>query len=547
VNDPDRKITLPNGNGIGDYLPEGLWDLSDFTTVEEQSSAADVTGGLASLGFITAALRRRARLWSTIAVAGLLLGCGLYLKSPPAYQASTSLLLTPGPYENINTAANNDQAMAQSATVAGLAVRKLGLWQSAGSFLGTYKVTPVTERVLLITASARSSSQAVLDASAVASAFLQFRAQEMQTEQKLVLASLNQQVNQAQQHLDSIDSQISQLSAQLSSSAQQSQLKSLRTQRTQANVLLSNLQQAALDNQAGVQPATAAAIKGSVVLDAAAPLVHSRLKPLVLRVAIGLILGLALGMAIVVVQALVSDRLRRRDDVAQALGAPVKLSVGAGRLKRWLPGRRGASARDADVQRIAAHLGRAVPRNSRGIAALAIVSVDDLQVPASSLVSLAVSCAGEGRQVVVADLCSGAPAARLLGAEDPGVHTVSAHDTSLVVAVPERDDMVPVGPLDRGSAQAQRSTFTEAVVAACASADLLLTLATLDPALGGEHLATWATDAVAVVTAGRSSWTKIHGVGELVRLSGTRLVSAVLAGADDTDESLGMIPTPETA
>ena len=181
-----------------------------------------------------------------------------------------------------------------------------------------------------------------------------------------------------------------------------------------------------------------------------------------------------------------------------------------------------------------------MPGNSRGAAALAVVPVDDLQVPALSLVSLAVSLRGEGKQVVVADLCSGAPAARLLGAKDPGVREVSVQDARLTVAVPERDDMVPVGPLGRGSAPAQRSSFTEAVAAACASANLLLTLATLDPSLGGEHLATWATDAVAVVTAGRSSWTKIHGVGEMVRLSGTRLVSAVLVGADKTDESLGI-------
>jgi hypothetical protein len=84
------------------------------------------------------------------------------------------------------------------------------------------------------------------------------------------------------------------------------------------------------------------------------------------------------------------------------------------------------------------------------------------------------------------------------------------------------------------------------VATACASANLLLTLTTLDPALGGEHLATWATDAVAVVTAGRSSWTRIQAVGEMVRLSGIRLVSAVLVGADKTDESLGILRTPET-
>jgi hypothetical protein len=32
----------------------------------------------------------------------------------------------------------------------------------------------------------------------------------------------------------------------------------------------------------------------------------------------------------------------------------------------------------------------------------------------------------------------------------------------------------------------------------------------------------------------------------MVRLSGIRLVSAVLVGADKTDESLGILRTPET-
>ena len=69
--------------------------------------------------------------------------------------------------------------------------------------------------------------------------------------------------------------------------------------------------------------------------------------------------------------------------------------------------------------------------------------------------------------------------------------------------------------------QAQRSAFTEAVTSACASADLLLTLVTLDPSLGAEHLATWAASAVVVVTAGRSSWARINAVGEMIRLAGT--------------------------
>ena len=104
-------------------------------------------------------------------------------------------------------------------------------------------------------------------------------------------------------------------------------------------------------------------------------------------------------MAIVVIRAIVSDRLRRRDDVSQAIGAPVKLSVGAVRLSRWRPGRRGlAAARSVEVRRIAAHLRGAVPARAGGPAALAVVPVDDPQVAALALVSLALSRARDGSQ-----------------------------------------------------------------------------------------------------------------------------------------------------
>jgi capsular polysaccharide biosynthesis protein len=544
VNDPNYTLALPDG--IGDSAPERPWAWDDLTSVDDYL-AGDPAGRLTSLGFITVALRRRARFWCVTALLGLLVGGGFYVVSPPAHQASASVLLTLGPYENITTAKDNYVAIAESRTVAGLALRKLGLQESAGSFLGSYSAKPVTERVMTITASAPSSDLAVLRANAVAAAFLQVRADELQTEQQILLASLNQQNSQAQQHLDSINAQISQLSARPTSSARRSQLKSLQAQRTATESLLFNLHQAIVADVTGAGPGTAAAVRGSVILDAAVPLPHSQLKSLLLETAIGLVVGLVLGMGIVVIQALVSDRLRRRDDIARALGAPVRLSVGSVRPNRWPPGLpRQSAARDAEVRRIAAHLGRAAPEKSQGVAALALVPIDDLQIPALSLATLALSWAGQGQRVVVADLCSGAPAARLLSSGDPGVRTVRVRDTSLVIAVPEHDDLLPVGPLDRGSAQAQRSPFAAAVAEACVSADLMLTLVTLDPSLGGEHLATWATDAVAMVTAGRSSWTKIHGVGEMVRLSGTRLVSAVLVGADRTDESLGVVRVPGT-
>jgi hypothetical protein len=94
------------------------------------------------------------------------------------------------------------------------------------------------------------------------------------------------------------------------------------------------------------------------------------------------------------------------------------------------------------------------------------------------------------------------------------------------------------------SPQAQLGEASEALVAAYASADLLLTLITLDPALGADHLATWASSAVVVVTAGRSSATRIQAVGEMVRLAGASPISAVLMDADKTDETTGITHTP---
>ena len=82
---------------------------------------------------------------------------------------------------------------------------------------------------------------------------------------------------------------------------------------------------------------------------------------------------------------------------------------------------------------------------------------------------------------------------------------MSHNGVHLVVAVPDSDDVAPIGPLRGGTSPAEPAQADEALVAACASADLLLTMTSLDPAFGADHLATLATDVIAVVTAGESS------------------------------------------
>ena len=526
-------------NGEPDRL--GVYD--DFAASENRS--ADFVPGLVSLGFIKVAIRRSARFLFVMAAVGLLGGFGYYLKSPPSYQASASLLLTLSPYENSLTAPADNQAIAETSAVAELAVKKLGLQESASKFLNTYTAASVTDGLLTITASAPSPNQAVLYASAVGNAFLKFRADQQHGQNNLVLQSLEVQVNQAKQRVNSINAQLSQLPSQPTSPTQESQISKLRVEQTSAAAALSTLQAAVTGNQTTTGAQLTAALDNSQVLSVT-PLPYSKKKKLITYGAIGLIGGLALGLTIVVVRALVSDRLRRRDDIAYALDAPVKLSVSTLGARRTLTPRPGRAAkRDLDMQRVIAYLHSAVPRSTQVPASLAIVAVDNGPVVAQAVAALATSYASQGTQVIAADLSSGAYLAHLLGVKGPGAQPVSSNGVNFMMAVPDRDDPVPVGPLPSVTSPAGPAQAGDALVASDVSADLLLTLVTLDPALGGEHLATWAANAVVVVSAGQSSAERIHGVGEMVRLAGMRLDSVVLIGADKRDESLGLVRTSD--
>jgi hypothetical protein len=287
-------------------------------------------------------------------------------------------------------------------------------------------------------------------------------------------------------------------------------------------------------------------VTGSYVLDGATALPRSHIKGPVGYFAGGLIGGLVIGMGGVIVAALLSSRLRRRDDVAAAMGAPVRLSVGPLRRRRWPPTvRPRAAKRNRDMRRVVGYLQRAVPGSSRDPASLAVVAVDDAQVVAQVVASLAASCVSQGKQVVVADLSSDTHLARLLGISHPGIYPVRQNGADLMAVLPEREEVAPIGPVPGSASPAMQAQANAALVTACSSADLLLTLAVLDPALGGDHLGTWATSAVALVTAGKSSAEKIHSVGEMVRLAGARLDSVVLIGADKKDDSLGVLDPAE--
>jgi capsular polysaccharide biosynthesis protein len=516
-------------------LPEPFSGYEDSADVDDRP-ASDPTRGLVSLGFLGAALRRGTRLWCGLAVVGFLVGGAYYVASPPAQKADVSILLVDEPGVNPADEIQTDLALAESAPVAAGVIHQLGLSQTPASFSGTYLVSAVTDQILEITVSAPTSAEAVQRASAVATQFLKFRTAYEQTQLQQTEAQLNQQVAQAQQHLNSITTQIKQESSQPSATQQ--------AQRLAASNTLASVQQYATQTLASTRTTTSQVVNGTQVLNRAVAIKQSRVKGVVIDAAGGLIAGLAVGMAIIVIGAITSDRLRRRDDIAYAFGAPVGLSIGPLRERRWMPDLGGRSAiRQRQMERVVEYLRNSVPGSSSRPTALGVVAVDDVPTAARAVVALAVSSAKEhNMRVVLADLSANAQAAHSLGVDSPGVSTVTPDGTRIMVVVPAVDDVAPIGPLQGPSSpQAKQGNreADESLGAVCARADLVLSLITLDPALGGDHLATWATDVVAMVTAGRSTEVRIHTVGDMIRIAQARLSSVIVIDADKSDESLG--------
>jgi capsular polysaccharide biosynthesis protein len=534
VTGPEQATTFRRP-ADGDFR-DRLATFDGDTAFDDRDASAGAAPGLVSVGFLRSALRRRVRFWGVLALVGLIIGCGVW--KAPKYTASTTVVLVDKAQADPTSAITTDISLADSIPVAAAAVRQLGLNEPAASFLKTYSVAQVTTQILSITASGPNSSAAVQRTAAIAAAYLAYRAQYEQAIQQQADAVLEQQVTQAQQQLNAATAKLTQAQA----SGDAAEIKQLQAQQTAASNNLGSVKQYVTATVVSTKATTQQQISGSQVVSPATAGGRSVKKSLAIYAIAGLLAGLAVGMVIVIIGAITSDRLRRRDDIAYAMEAPVKLSVGAlraGRLR--FVRRRAARKRKRDMERVVRHLRSAVPGRSMGASALAVIAVNDVPTVARAVVALAIAESKQQLRIVVADLSAGTPAARQLGVKDPGVTTVTVEGVPIVVAVPARGEIAPTGPLRAVTAASGQAPMSQQFEDAFSAADLVLSLVTLDPTVGGDYLATWAAKAVAVVTAGRSTATRVRAAGEMVRLAGTHLDSVVVVDADRADESLGAL------
>ena len=279
-------------------------------------------------------------------------------------------------------------------------------------------------------------------ANALAAAFLQFRADRIQEQTTSANKALNQQIAALQQ-------QISQLTTSIANTPQGTQLSTLQGEQSSDQSELSTLEQTVQQNQV----ASVGVTTGSRVVTPGTLAPSSAAKLFGLDGLAGLIGGLFIGMAYVAVQAVLSDRLRRRDEVASILGAPVELSLKPVQGPEAAPGALDQAGHAVEPQgelsALAGYMRRLGVRQE-GRKTLLVVAMDDLAVPAAALAVLAQRLTDEGESVLVADLTNEGLLSRSMedllldaGRQPAGVHASAGRH--------ERDCGATVGRGTRGS------------------------------------------------------------------------------------------------
>ncbi|GAB3779425.1 YveK family protein [Nocardioides ungokensis] len=501
----------------------------------DEVSVGGPSTGIVSLHFLRSALRRRWPVWVAAALVGMMLGIAWTVMVPSKSQGTVTLLLAHDPGVDPATAMSTDVSLLRTRTVAQRVIDELDLPLTTEGFQASTIVTPVTPTVLVIDVAAPDSTSALARAKALSDAYLAFRRQQMDSQSTALIAGYQAQVTNLTKQADDLTSKYNALNA--GGASGQGDASDLLTQRAQIYGQVSQIQQQMED--ASLQAGSID--KASHVLDPPSVVPQSAKKRIVLNTMAGLIGGLALGMGLVLFQALTSGRLRRRDEVAVALAAPVRFSggplTGRGTRLRRLTRR---SSRQRSLEVLVHGLGTAVSTPSKARPArLAVVAVDDTDAAALVTATLGAQMAVEGKAVFLVDLTdSGRLEAALKKAlaRQPG----PGPRVEPEVLRPDSQPFLARGPLGAAPGATTELSKGDSMRPAWNRAEVVLVLAEVSPGVGVDHLTSWVDRVVLLVAAGRSSAERLRTTGELVRSAGLELDFAMMVGADRTDESSGL-------
>jgi len=474
---------------------------------------------LVSLHYVFSALRRERRVLAALAVVGIVVGILLGTALPHPRSARTSLLLQYPTGADPSRAIATDVSLLQTRAVASAAAKALRLTVSTTKFQASYRGTTLSDSVLEITAKAPDASEAVRRGNALSRAFLAFRKQTYEYQLRVVNRLLARRKQALQAQVATTNREIANFDEQAQPTTAAPDAPNLADLLSQRASQLDDISQLESEMQANTV-ATTTVVDGSRVIDPAAAVPVSMKRTLLVDIAAALVAALALGAGGIALMTVVSTRLRRRADIAAALRAPVLLSVGKLGPPAWLRmlRRRAAwstavAARGLETRReppedarlVARHLQAVMRSAANQPSALVVVAIGPVEVAALIVGGLRDRFAEEGQEVSLVN------------------ETGRPLPPTALAQVP------PVAGADAGAAGDARFAPQGPVVV----------IAVLDPAKGAEHLREWASDAVAIVTAGAASATALESNAAMIRAAGLRLRSVVLVGADPGDDTLG--------
>jgi capsular polysaccharide biosynthesis protein len=477
------------------------WHIEDDVATGGEPELA-VAGGMVSLAFMRATLRRLWYVWVGSAVLGATLAsCWLTLISP-ASVGTVTLLLAHDSSTQPDAAMATDVSLLKTRTVAQQLGDKLGVDASPDDLLATIVAEPATSSVLHIEITGSDRDDAVRRARVLADTYLSYRQQQLTEQADAVTKAYRQRIDGLQARVDDLTRQYDAITARGGGSEEAADVLALRGQ------LISEI--TALENQIEDETLEAnAVVAASRVLDEASLVPQKPLRRAVLALGSGLIGGLGLGLGLVLVYAITTGRLRSREDVATAMGLPVTFSADAVMSRRLRIGARGGAALDLLVD----GLETAVPNTEKRPRRLGLITVDCEREGAMVLAGLARRLGAEG-SVLAVDLAGTGLLERELGA---GQVTVPTSPTDVAA----------------GSVAVVSGPTVDAV------ADVLLSLVPFEIGRGLAHVRSTTSQCVVLVKAGRSTAEQLRTVARSARTAGLQVEFVMLVAADRSDASFG--------
>ena len=526
--EPDRQREFQTA-GPASWSRSETWNLSGDAT-DESGEQARPLASLVSFHYLRAAVRRRWRFCAVLAAVGVLLGMAFLVAVPAPRTATTTLRLIHPEGADPDGAIATDVSLMTTRTVAERTIKGLGLAMSPMDLMNAVKAeTTGSPEILNVNLQAPTDAEAVRILDRFTREYLRFRAKQITAQSDILIEGYEDQIDNLRSQSRTLGEQIENL---LASGDTTGLVNDAATAKAQVEDKIGSLE-AAIDDAMLRQSVV---VEASQVIDPAAPVESGHLRRAALVLASGLIGGLAIGFGVVVLRAILSDRLWLRIEVASALNAPVLLSVRKiaplSRLLQligflpWVKAR--DSRRAVDRQRMAHAIERAVPEPGRR-QSLAVVCLGNSNEMRFGLAAAAVKLQHHGRTATIVDLTEAGGAASAVAR----VAGATAEWTPQVF----RPSVIP--SLATGPTHVDSADWEDVALAKGRSGATLI-LADLEPGVGVDHLTAWTDRVIVAVTGGKSSAELVRTTGDLIRSVGLQLRGSVLLGAVSDDMSSGI-------